>query len=414
MSFQNLGRFWWIILLLTFASRTNSFSQEAIATESIQESPEAITILVTGDALPDDASAESLERVTALNNHPLKLITEAEAAHDPAVKPHLRLTFDRDQGKILIELLSHPLRERSPILMDLPEPAVLSSSIDEEAALTGFTGYDAIDIQAAIIALYALYVAGDCDEATTASVFLTTQQTQIPEESLTATLEAAFNPGSHLMGFRSLLALNCALLDETFDFDLLLLTNPNAWYGSPHLDIAATSNIAWVYLQAGDQAAAFAKLDALAERWSDDLYATVEILRKRSQFHALVNDFDSAMEAVQEAIDMAEDAEELPIRKLAGLYIQRGQVHTLLYEWDNAVADYTTAIELAPENEMVAEAVAEAYYYRGFIYYTTLFDRERALPDFERYLELAPYGEHREEAMQYREDIQAELKALSG
>lgn len=318
-------------------------------------------------------------------------VTSRSEPSETAAMPVLRLTFDQDSSAVQLELLAHPLRKRSPILVDLPEPALVTGSTEEQAAIT---------------AVYALYASEDCQAAQALASSLTSQTGTIKATDESG--DVAFNPAQHTSALRGLIGMNCIWLGE--DANTSMLMNHDVFRASPHLDIAATINLAWSALQIGNQDIAFRRLDELAARWRDDLSATVEILRKQSQFHALVNDFDSAIDAVQQSIHQAEAAEDFPIDALAALYIQRGQVRVLLYEWDAAISDYTTALELAPDDE----AVAPAYYFRGIVYYTTLLDRELALPDFERYLALAPYGEHRENAIQYREDIQAELEALSG
>jgi tetratricopeptide (TPR) repeat protein len=386
MAFHILKRFWWIIVVLFASPVINTFAQE-VTPEPTPSMVQDITLLLTGDVRPSAGFLQSFENWTNVSGHTVQIITEAAAAADPEVRPLLSLTFEEENRSVHIELLVHPLRERSPILMDLPEPAVVNGSTE---------------IQAIITAVYALYAAGTCEEA------MNLAQTMVAQDA-DVTTGQTFNPLADVAGFRRLLGWNC-LIQEYDEGKILLIAeinSPNTDPLLPELDIAITVNLAWLFLDLQNPDPEFSKLDALAERWRDDPYAIVEIMRKRSQFHALVNDFDSAMNVIERAIDLATGAFSKP--DLAPLYIQRGQVHTLLYEWDNAIFDYTTAINFAPDNE----AVAEAYYYRGFIYYTTLFDRERALPDFERYLELAPYGDHREEAMQYRQDIQAELDALS-
>jgi tetratricopeptide (TPR) repeat protein len=406
MSFQILRRFGWVFLVLMISPTINTFSQASTTPETTPEPLQEIIVLISGDVQPSEEFLQAFERWTAVNGHTVRILTEAEAVLDPAARPLLRLKFEQERQDVELQLLVHPLRKLSTLLVDLPSPAIVPGSTPER--VPGLPHFKAIDVQTITVAAYALNAVGDCSGAHRLAMVLFPDFSQ--DQPTKNVAPQIFDPNKDLLGFRGLLELNCILLNENFEINQFLHINPTVWQRSSELDIAGTTNSAWAYLQSGDNETAFAKLDDLAERWSDDTDATIEILRKRSQFYGLINDFDSAMESVLEAISLAEADEDFPVERLAGLYIQRGQVHTLLYEWDNAIGDYTTAINLAPDNE----AVAEAYYYRGFIYYTTLFDRERALPDFERYLELASYGDHRENAMQYRADIQAELEALSG
>jgi tetratricopeptide (TPR) repeat protein len=389
MSFQILRRFWWVFVVLVSGLFTNTFAQDTSISEATPEAFQNLTMIVSREDLLTPEFTEAFSAAMLATGHPTQFITEAEFRADSAdLTPVLRFS-DENQSGIQMALLIHPLRELSPILVDLPD-----------VVMTGST-----DTQTTIAAIYALYAVDDCDEA------INIAQTLVAQDADVAAAEA-FNPMTDVDGFRRLLGWNCLMQQErdlaNMDRIIITLDPPPADPLSYQIDITLTVNHAWDSLRSGSQEQAFAELDELARRWGRDAYATIDILRKKSQFYALINDFDSAMDMIEHAIDLATGGFSKP--ELAPLYIQRGQVHTLLYEWDNAIADYTIAINFAPEDE----AVADAYYYRGFIYYTTLFDRERALPDFERTLDLAPFGDHRENALQYQADIEAEIEALSG
>lgn len=399
MSFRNMCRFCWALLILFAGPVINSFSQSGTPTSPADQTdapPETLTVVLS-DVSFSPEFLEGLLLGLAHNGYELYILPEAEYAADPEAaietfRPALRF-FRSESGEIYIELLIHPMRERSPILMDLPEPVQISGQWR---------------FPTRVATQYALYAMSDCTGATN----------EIPM-SLFEGMFDEFNEDDEAVtdAFNSEQARITLLQFETFylthcqrlnNFNLVWSPVIDTVLSSPEIEIADNVYYAWNDIQQGNHERAFQQLDHLAERWKDDPLATIEILHKRSQFHALVNDFDSAMTVIEEAITLAEAAEDLSLAKQAALYVQRGQVNMLLYEWDAAIADYTMAIDLGPDEP----AVAEAYYYRGIAYYTTLVDRERALPDFERYLELALYGEHRAEALQYQADIRAELEAL--
>lgn len=416
MLFQILRRFWWVILMLLISPITNTFAQSgaptAVATATAAQgdrSQTMLTIIVSDQDLFSPELIESLTGSLLEAGYHLNILTEADYAADPEARssefrPALYF-FEDGTGGVRMELLNHPLRERSPILIDLPEPVQLTGEMRD---------------QVETVLWYALYAVGECvgaSEKVPLSMFSFDDGEKREEGEadavsatptpLTATAQTyAFDPLPYRLHFSFFYLSQCQRLDgvsviwpPVFDEDEI----------SSHIAIADTVYYIWNDIRSGAEESAFRQLDALAQYWQEDALATVAILRKGSQFHALANDFDSAMQAIQQAIDLAESAEDFPAAKLAALYIQRGQVNMLLYEWDAAIADYTTAIQTAPGDL----GAAEAYYYRGIAYYSTLVDRERALPDFERYLEQALFGEHRSEALQYQADIRAELDALT-
>lgn len=130
--------------------------------------------------------------------------------------------------------------------------------------------------------------------------------------------------------------------------------------------------------------------------------AGTKALAIRARMYAHASDYDSAIGAINTALEYAPHN--------ADLYILRGQMYLALYEWDNALADFNTALEQNPR-------YAEAYYQRGLLYYSILQTgvetRPDALADFQRYLELAPDGDFADEAARYAASIQAELEALT-
>jgi tetratricopeptide (TPR) repeat protein len=172
------------------------------------------------------------------------------------------------------------------------------------------------------------------------------------------------------------------------------------------------TNLAWTYLQLGDQEKTFDLMARLVEEnlppypSMAHLYDKFEVAsrKNRAQLYALVERYDDAISDLNAAID-------LPPLNTPDLYTLRGQMYLALYEWDSALADYNRVIELDPD-------YADAYYERGVLYYSILQTgvelRTDALADFQKYLELAPEGEKAVDAARYIEQIETELEALNG
>jgi tetratricopeptide (TPR) repeat protein len=132
------------------------------------------------------------------------------------------------------------------------------------------------------------------------------------------------------------------------------------------------------------------------------------VLRSRSEAYLQINDFDSAIEDLTQAIHQL-DAQQAHPRTIAAVMVLRGQAILYLYEWDNVLAEYNAALALAPD-------YAPAYFYRGILSYSALTDRiprEDALADFETYLLLSPNGTFANQAQQYADLIRIELDALN-
>lgn len=172
----------------------------------------------------------------------------------------------------------------------------------------------------------------------------------------------------------------------------------------------AAVNLAWIYLQLGEEVMAVKRISQYVEirsrrimDLSQPRHSEVVGRTKRAEFYALASRYDDAVTDLTAAIEIEPENPEL--------YTMRGQMYLYLYEWDSVLADYNTAIELDP-------AYADAYFFRGILYYSILQTgqelRPEALADFQYYLELAPDGTHAAEAARYAATIQAELDALDG
>lgn len=166
----------------------------------------------------------------------------------------------------------------------------------------------------------------------------------------------------------------------------------------PDLESSISStayNLAWIYLQQGNQGRALTLLDNIIQHTqSAELQA--DALARRSYLLSLAFDYEAAIQDIDRAIEMYPQNPEYHLR--------RGQVIMLLYEWDNVMASYNTALELRPD-------YADAYFYRGVLFYSVL-ERRLALADFKKYLSLTPGGLLTEQAEQYIRSIQQELSSL--
>lgn len=202
---------------------------------------------------------------------------------------------------------------------------------------------------------------------------------------------------------------NCAILENDIeqaiiDYELGLNISNDQW---GKVELAA--NLAWAYIQEGNNERAFALFDQLWEEINDKEYpyqkAVITFFQSRAKLYALVFDYTAAILDIDTAIEEAKSY-SLDKKSLSLLYKQRGDIIMLIYEWNRALEDYNTAIELDPD-------YAESYYRRGILLYTMV-EREDAIIDFERYLELDPEGQFAESATEYIDNIQTELDALGG
>jgi len=202
---------------------------------------------------------------------------------------------------------------------------------------------------------------------------------------------------------------NCAILDNNIEQAIIeyesgINLNDFQWG-----EVGLTTNLAWAYIQIGNEERAFELFDQLEkEIYSYDYplsKALIIYFQSRARLYALTFDYTSAIADIDFAINEAKSY-GLDIKSMSRLFKQRGDIIMLIYEWNRALEDYNTAIELAPD-------YAEAYYRRGILLYTMV-ERENAITDFETYLELDQDGQFAESANEYIESIQIELSALGG
>jgi tetratricopeptide (TPR) repeat protein len=270
-------------------------------------------------------------------------------------------------ARLEISFLHDPDIQLSPILFD-----TFSEVVDISAP---------IEYSTQMATALLLYGIGRCDLAT--PYFL---EVQTDDWDVTNPNYANFYLG------------NCALAAQNYDVAIGYFEYALYDYGGAIYKRAAF-NLAWAYLQADQEEAAFGLMNDFVEndKLSERKDALIQDLIFRAQLYALAFRFDEAIADMDTAIELEPDNPEL--------YVQRGQIILLLYEWDRVLADYNRAIELDPD-------YADAYYYRGVLFYTQA-HRAEALPDFQRYLELAPDGDHSADAAQYVTDIQRELDSLT-
>lgn len=209
--------------------------------------------------------------------------------------------------------------------------------------------------------------------------------------------------GDFTQAYLNYIGGTCAIIEDDFDTAIEYLTASLSYEPSPdfYSPIAATTNLAWIYVQQGDSQIAIELMDSLVGLVEDQTNLLQLALQKRAQIYALTFDYTSAINDMDSAIDLIESDDWL-----AEAYKQRGDIIMLIYEWNRALDDYTTAIELNPE-------YAEAYYRRGILLYTMV-ERENAVADFETYLELDPDGQFADSASEFIGNIQTELDALGG
>ena len=101
-----------------------------------------------------------------------------------------------------------------------------------------------------------------------------------------------------------------------------------------------------------------------------------EVYAFRALVYAELEDYDTAFEGIQTALDVAEATQTPQILALrAELYVRSGEI-------DLAIADYDSAVELDPE-------YAVAYYNRGILY-DGLEDYDHALADYTQVITLMP------------------------
>lgn len=194
----------------------------------------------------------------------------------------------------------------------------------------------------------------------------------------------------------------CTIADENLGAALRILQDQ-----PKPLPIHEATTLAWLYIQTGDPGRALETMQDLQSQ-EDLLEASadsIEIYANSAQIYALTFDYASALENVDRAIALAEEA-EVENKKFAALYTLRGEIVLLTYEWDAALADFNTALAFDAN-------YAPAYFQRGILYYTQA-QRENALADFQTYLELTPDGVNAVRAQQYIESIEIELEALNG
>jgi tetratricopeptide (TPR) repeat protein len=350
---------WGLSLLLAFAVSA------AGAAQSQEDNTRTIIVSYETDELSEGDVISFLEQVLEqLRNVGFDMVA-LEASETASHSPDASLRFSEDH--VTISILRSPLAEASPYL-------------EESQARFSLANQGAAGLTSGVL----LYSQAECDLA-----------------ELLWYRYIHFIPGPAYI--ISVLQSNCALLEGDYRRAIVLWENTSVT--SPIQDF----NIAWAYLQIGEEETAIRHANLLVRAAScsnctsnDLVYALV----KRSQLYPLASRIDEALADMNTAIELAEANEETTYSLLAELYTERGQRLLLLYEWDAVLVDYNRAIELDP-------AYAPAYFHRGILYYTQG-PREWAIEDFERYLELAPDGEHADEAADYIERIETEQAALEG
>ncbi len=167
------------------------------------------------------------------------------------------------------------------------------------------------------------------------------------------------------------------------------------------------SNLAWAYLQNGQEDEAFSFItNEINNAIENNVHPSISyFLEVRAILYTLIFDYDNAIADIDEAIAVAEE-NNFHNSSLARLYTIRGEIIFLIYEWDRVEDNFNMAIELNPEYD-------RAYFQRGVLYYT-MARREDALADFQTYLDIQPNGIYADEAQSYIESIEIELEALSG
>jgi lipoprotein NlpI len=347
------------------------------------QKPNTVVVVATlSNAANSDyepAFLEFLKAELGKNNIGLEVV-----ALSPQNQPPVQIMFGDifdNQGQRIIVGTSVSLQFDSPL--DTTSP-VLENDLVPTPAGVGFTGSvnEAASIATGLIA----YSLGQCDIAT--QYF-----DRFNDENINA-FYTDFYRG------------NCALMDGEYETAIHIFASIYHPDGPAYTSVV--TNLAWAYLQVGQQAEAIQALTDFLDGFeaSHSPKSRINGLVKRSQIYALAFEFSEAVEDLDEAIEITQklDQSEFGDSQLAKLYFERAQRILLTYEWDDVLADYNTALELDPD-------YAEAYYHRGVLFYTQG-PREEALPDFERYLELEPAGEWATEAADYIESIEIELEAL--
>lgn len=290
-----------------------------------------------------------------------------------------------------------PMENLSPALISYPIGcgAIASAAFSHDSL-------DGIEFSVNYLTAVSLYAMNRCDEAV--------PYLEQAQESI-ATLN--FDPYRVLAPF--LVAFhraNCALQNGDYQRAIELYESVLVEFPPPFFDLdtlPAAINLAWAYLQIGEEDKAIALIDKAVSSYrywlakAESSGNSFPVIIRRAHLYALASRYDDAVADVTAAIELDPENPEL--------YVLRGQMYLYLYEWDSVLNDYNTAIELDP-------AYPDAYFYRGILYYSILQTgqelRPEALADFQYYLELAPEGRHAAEAARYAATIQAELDALDG
>jgi len=237
-------------------------------------------------------------------------------------------------------------------------------------------------------------------------IFLLSEQNDVAIQTLLSYSYYATDNCAALLEFNSMsnfYTATCLLQDRNYEQAIEI-------YQQDTQTLESAMNIAWAYIQLENPEEASAAINQPIESIAeDDMFYSVahhvHALSNAASIHALIFDFDTAIEQITMAVELAE-ANNLPHKVIAQLYKQRGDHIFLIYEWDRVLADYDRAIELNP-------TYADAYYARGVLYYTQG-PRTAALEDFEQFAALAPQDERIPEAQTYINSIKVELEALGG
>ncbi len=290
-----------------------------------------------------------------------------------------------------------PLESLSPALISYP---ILGTNLADASFPPD--SLDGVEFSVNYLTALSLYAVNQCDEAL--PYFEQVQQGIV-------TLNLA-PEDVHAPLFTPFYRANCALRKGDYQqaialYESVLIVFPQPFFYAPTLSTAI--NLAWAYLQIGEEDKAIALIDKAVSSYrywlakADSSGNAFPVIIRRAQLYALASRYDDAVADLTTAIEIEPENPEL--------YTLRGQMYLYLYEWDSVLNDYNTAIELDP-------AYPDAYFYRGILYYSILQTgqelRPEALADFQYYLELAPEGTHAAEAFRYAATIQAELDALDG
>jgi tetratricopeptide (TPR) repeat protein len=331
--------------------------------------------------------------------------TYPEFFADPADYEDAPGFWERSVSVSVVAYQNNDLVNLSPFSMYEFDPLPVGTSGLMMSVMISPDRENSMDAVVALSTGMALYTIRECDKAIP-YFEAATQNTDLIENAMAAYEGANFYRANceYVLGNpQQAIEAYTAALEFEGEMDLDPSMDPRIF------DDLTAINLAWVYIQIGENARALELLNTFYD--VDYLsYSSRETNRflERAELYLALDEGEAAIREITRLIDIVVEANGTDLTQidakayfatdeLARLYAERGWRYGKLGMGEEALADYDKAIQTDP-------TYPKAYYWRGLLYYERE-DYERASVDFAQFLELAPdyYNLYEEDLTPYIE-----------